>query len=211
LKALVLPLALGLLGFGAGFGVRLLSVRLARIEELEPGHVGWQVVGPPVVTAALFFAFGYGTGWTALELVLRLVFVAVFVQIIFFDLEHRLILDWITFPALALALVVSLFHSPWWAGVASGAAFGGALLLLGLVGSSLLKEDALGLGDVKLATLIGFLLGPLGTVEAAALGFAAAGVVAISVAIWRRSLQGSVAFGAFLAAGALIALYGLAP
>jgi prepilin signal peptidase PulO-like enzyme (type II secretory pathway) len=210
-KALILPLALALLGFGAGFGVRLLSVRLARIEELEPGRAGWQLAGPPVVTAALFFAFGYGTGWTAVDLVLRLLFAAVFVQVIFFDLEHRLILDWITYPALALALVVSVFHSPWWAGLASGIAFGGALLLLGLVGSSLLKEDALGLGDVKLATLIGLLLGPLGTVEAAALGFAAAGVVAISVAIWRRSLQGSLALGPFLAAGALVALYGLAP
>jgi len=205
------PLVLAVLGFGAGLGVRLLSVRLARIEELEPGHAGWQVGGPPVVTAALFFAFGYETGWTAVELVLRLLFVTVLVQIIFFDLEHRLILDWITFPALGLALVVSLFHSPWWAGVATGAAFGGALLLLGMVGSALFKEDALGLGDVKLATLIGLLLGPLGTVEAAALGFAVAGVVAISVAIWRRSLQGSLAFGPFLAAGALVALYGLAP
>jgi len=107
LKALILPLALALLGLGVGFGVRLLSVRLARIEELEPGRAGWQLAGPPVVTAALFFAFGYGTGWTAVDLVLRLLFAAVFVQVIFFDLEHRLILDWITYPALALALLVS--------------------------------------------------------------------------------------------------------
>lgn len=207
----MLALVLAGVGLGTGYGVRLLSVRLARVEELEPGHAGWQVVGPPMVTAALFFAFGYETGWTVLELVLRLLFVAVLVQIIFFDLEHRLILDWITFPALALALVVSLFHTPWWAGVATGAAFGGALLLLGVVGSALFKDDALGLGDVKLATFTGLLLGPLGTVEAAALGFAVAGVVAISVAIWQRSLQGSLAFGPFLAAGALVALYGLAP
>lgn len=207
----MLALVLALVGLGTGYSVRLLSVRLARLEELEPGHTGWQVVGPPTVMAALFFAFGYETDWTAVELVLRLLFVAVLVQIIFFDLEHRLILDWITFPALALALVVSLFHAPWWAGVATGAAFGGALLLLGVVGSALFKDDAMGLGDVKLATLTGLLLGPLGTIEAAALAFAVAGVVAISVAIGRRSLQGSLAFGPFLAAGAVVALYGLAP
>lgn len=211
MRPILLPLVLAAVGFGAGFGMRLLSVRLARIEELQPGHSGWQVLGPPVVTAALFFAFGYETAWSVVDLVIRLVFVAVLVQVIFFDLEHRLILDWITFPALVLALVVSLFHTPWWAGAAAGVGFGGALFLLGVVGSVLFKDDAMGLGDVKLATLIGLLLGPVATVEAAAVGIAVAGVVAIAVAIWRRSLHGNLAFGPFLAAGALVALYGLAP
>lgn len=209
MSGLLVALILAVVGAGLGVGVRWASIRLARFEELEPGHAAWQVVGPPVATFALYFAFGYQPPWTAVELVLRLVFVAVLVQVIFFDLEHRLILDVITFPAVGLALIASLFHVPWWAGIASGAALGGAFLLLGAAGSALLKDDALGLGDVKLGVLVGVLLGPFATAEAAILGFAAAGIVAIGLAIWRRSLKGSLALGPFLAGGALVALYGL--
>ncbi len=67
-------------------------------------------------------------------LALRSVFVLVLVQVIFFDMEHRLILDRVMFPSMALALVVSLFHQPWWAGIATGLAAGLLFLLLAFAG-----------------------------------------------------------------------------
>ncbi len=124
---------------GAGWIVRWGSVRLARLEELEPGHTWWQVYGPPVLAAVLFGVFGLEISSFPL-LVLRSVFVLVLVQVIFFVLEHRLILDRVMFPSMALALVTSLFGHPWWAGIATGLGAGLLFLAVALLGSAIFKR-----------------------------------------------------------------------
>ena len=133
------------------------------------------------------------------------------VQVIFFDLEHRLILDRVMFPSMALALVLSLFGHPWWAGIAAGLGAGLLFLTIALVGAAIFKGEALGFGDVKLAAFMGFLLGPLPTIQALFYGVFLAGVVSIGVIIWRRSLKGTIAYGPFLAAGSIIVLFLLPP
>src|SRR5882672_10091569 len=193
-------------GAGAGWVARWGSVRLAKLEGLEPGQAWWQVYDPPVLAAVLFGLFGLELGSFPL-LALRSIFVLVLVQVIFFDLEHRLILDRVMFPSMALALVVSLFAHPWWAGIATGIAAGGIFLLLALAGSAIFKAEALGFGDVKLAAFMGLLLGPLPTVQAIFYGVFLAGVVSVGMIVWRRSLKGTLAYGPYLAAGALIVLY----
>src|SRR6266850_1699452 len=187
--SVLVALGWAVVGAGAGWVVRWGSVRLARLEELEPGHLWWQVYGPPVLAAILFGLFGLEIGSFPL-LVLRSVFVLVLVQVIFFDLEHRLILDRIMFPSMALALVVSLFCHPWWAGIATGLGAGGLFLLLAVAGSAIFKAAALGFGAVKLAVFLG-------------------GLSSIGVIIWRRSMKGTIAYGPYLAAGALIVLFQL--
>ena len=204
----LVALGWAVVGAGAGWVVRWGSVRLARLEELEPGHLWWQVYGPPVLAAILFGLFGLEIGSFPL-LVLRSVFVLILVQVIFFDLEHRLILDRIMFPSMALALVVSLFGHPWWAGIATGVGAGGLFLLLAVAGSAIFKAEAMGFGDVKLAVFLGLLLGPLPTVQALFYGVFLAGLVSIGVIIWRRSMKGTIAYGPYLAAGALIVLFQL--
>jgi leader peptidase (prepilin peptidase)/N-methyltransferase len=141
--------------------------------------------------------------------VVRSLFVLVFVQVIFFDFEHRLILDRVIFPSMALALVVSVFGHPWWAGIATGLAAGLLFVLLGVAGQAVFKAEAMGFGDVKLAVFMGLLLGPLPTVQALFYGVFLAGLASLGIAIWRRSLKGTMAYGPFLAAGALIVLYQL--
>jgi leader peptidase (prepilin peptidase) / N-methyltransferase len=138
---------------------------------------------------------------------MRSVFVLVLVQVIFFDFEHRLILDRVMFPSIALALVVSLFRNPWWAGIAMGVGAGLIFLLLGLVGSAIFKAEALGFGDVKLALFMGVLLGPLPTIQALFYGVFLAGVVSVGLIVWHRTMKQTLAYGPYLAAGALIALY----
>jgi prepilin signal peptidase PulO-like enzyme (type II secretory pathway) len=56
---------------------------------------------------------------------------------------------------------------------------------------------------------MGLLLGPLPTVQALFYGVFLAGLASLGIAIWRRSLKGTMAYGPFLAAGALIVLYQL--
>ncbi len=202
------PVLWAVVGAAAGWLMRWGSVRLARLEELEPGNKRWQVFGPPILCAILFGVFA--TEPMSLQLLaLRSLFVLVLAQVIFFDLEHRLILDRVMFPAMALALVVSLFHQPWWAGIVTGLAAGLLFLLLALLGSAIFKAEALGFGDVKLALFMGLLLGPLPTITALFYGVFLAGVVSVGFIIWHRSLKGSIAYGPYLSAGALIVLFQL--
>jgi prepilin signal peptidase PulO-like enzyme (type II secretory pathway) len=196
----------GVVGAAGGWLVRWGSVRLAKFEELEPGNKLWQVWGPPVVSALVLAAFGFelGFGWL---LILRSVFALVLVQVIFFDFEHRLILDRIIFPAMALAVAASVFNNPWWAGLATGIVAGLLFVLLALVGALIFKAEALGFGDVKFAAFMGFLLGPLPTIQALFYGVVLAGLASIGYIIWKRSMKGSIAYGPYLAAGTLIVLF----
>jgi len=205
----LLPILWAVVGGAAGWVVRWGSVRLAILEadlELEPGHKWWQVYGPPILAAILFAIYASEPTPFAL-LVLRSVFVLVLVQVIFFDFEHRLILDRVMFPAIALALIVSLFRHPWWVGIATGLGAGVLFLLLAVVGSAIFKAEALGFGDVKLALFMGLLLGPLPTIQAMFYGVFLAGVVSIFLIVRYRTMKQTIAYGPYLAAGALIVLY----
>ncbi|HXC78886.1 MAG TPA: A24 family peptidase [Candidatus Acidoferrum sp.] len=206
MNPILLTIGWALVGAAAGWLVRWGSVRLASVEGLEPGHRRWQVFSPPVLAAILFGVFAFHFGATS-TLLIRSVFVLVLVQVIFFDFEHRLILDRVIFPAMALALLVSLFGNPWWAGIATGLGAGLLFLLLALAGSAIFKAEALGFGDVKLAAFMGLLLGPLPTVQALFYGVFLAGVASVGMIVWRRSLKGTLAYGPYLAAGATIVLY----
>ncbi|MFI5282201.1 MAG: prepilin peptidase [Candidatus Dormibacterales bacterium] len=216
MNSLLLALGWAVVGAAGGWGVRWASVRLAKLEELEPGSKGWQEYGPPALSAGVFAAFGYhDASWPIL--LLQSAFILVLVQVIFFDLEHRLILDRVVFPSMAVALVVSVVWRPlgeWnsastsrWEGVAAGLAAGVLFLLLGLVGQAIFKTEAMGFGDVKFAALMGLLLGPLPTIQGLFYGVVLAGIVSVGVIIATRSMRGTIAYGPYLAAGALIMLF----
>ena len=209
-------------GAAAGIGVRWASVRLARMEGLEPGHRWWQVWGPPVLCAAVFAVYGFEIQSFPL-LVVRSVFVVVLVQVILFDFEYHLILDRVMFPAMVLALVLAILGSPWWPGgifgdrplflerpvldsLAMGFAAGLLFLVLALVGSVIFKAEALGFGDVKLALFMGLLLGWPYTLTALFYGVVLASIGAVAFIVMHRSLKGTIAYGPYLAAGALLVL-----
>jgi leader peptidase (prepilin peptidase)/N-methyltransferase len=215
---MVTAIAWAVLGAVLGWLVRWGSVKLATLEELEPGHKWWQVWGPPIASAMALAAFGFELGLGGL-LIWRSIFALVLVQVIFFDLEHRLILDRVILPAMGLALAYSvLTHPPseWWYGLATGIAAGVLFAILALAGALIFRAEALGFGDVKFAAFMGLLLGPLPPSPAAVTpaiilalfyGVFLAGVISIGVIIWRRSLKGTIAYGPYLALGTLIVLF----
>ena len=204
-----------IVGAAGGWFARWGSVRLARLEGLEPGNKRWQVYGPPIVGAIVFAVFALLITPFSLLLV-RSVFGLVLVQVIFFDFEHRLILDRVMFPAMALALLVTLtplvssraglWAQPWWMGIVMGLIAGVLFLLLAFLGSSIFKAEALGFGDVKLAVFMGLLLGWPYTFTALFYGAFLAVIGVVVFAIRNRSLKGTIAYGPYLAAGALIML-----
>ena len=210
MNRILIAIAWTVVGAAAGWFVRWGSVKLARLEgDLEPGFKPWQVYGPPITAAVVFAIFGYAFAGAPLALALRSLFALVLVQVIFFDFEYRLILDRVMFPAMGLALLVSFTNQPWWLGLATGLGAGLLFLALSLLGAAIFKQDALGFGDVKLVTFMGLLLGWPSIFQALFYGVLLAGLVAIGVVIWTRSMKGNIAYGPYLAVGALIALYQL--
>lgn len=208
MSAIGFILAWAALGAIAGWFVRWGTVRLAVLEGLEPGKRAWQVYGPPLLAAVFFAAFAFDLGLAHIAaLAIRSVFVLVLVQVIFFDLEHRLILDRVIFPAMALAAIVSVFAQPWWAGLATGFGVGALFLFLSVAGATLLRAEVLGFGDVKLAAFMGFLLGWPAIVDACFIGVVVGAIAAVGVGVWKRSMRATFAYGPYLALGALVMLY----
>lgn len=196
-----------LVGANAGYSQRRVTLWLARVEELEPGRRAWMQWGPIILTAVLFGIFGWRIGAAPLLFVESL-WVLVLVHVIFFDLEHRLILDRVLLPASVVALLVSaLVGVPGWrwslvAGVAAGVAFAAIALL----GALAFRTEVLGMGDVKLAVFIGLVAGAW-TAQALLLGIILAGLTSILLIVLRlKALRDTIAYGPYLCAGTLIVL-----
>lgn len=195
-------------GAALGYGIHPLDAWLARKEELEPGRRAWQVWGPVAVMALVFGVFGWRFAGHPLTLAVHSLWGAVLVQVIFFDLEHRLVLDRVMFPAWAAALLASiLLDDPGWkwslvGGIGAGAGFA----LLALLGALVFRAEVLGMGDVKLAVFIGLVAGPY-TLSALLLGVVLAGFTSIVLVLIRaKSMRDTIAYGPYLCIGTLVVL-----
>jgi len=122
------------------------------------------------------------------------------------DLEHRIIPNQITAAGALLALLIGLALNP--AGeperLIAGAAAGGFLLL-----AALARPGAMGMGDVKLAAVMGLFLGRAvaPAILIALLGGVLVGALVIAKRGTREGRRTAVPFGPFLALGAIAAVY----
>lgn len=216
-------LAWAVLGAAVGFGLNVLSRRLARFEEIEFEQSRLEVFLMPALAGLLFFLFALQLGPQPV-LYIDSVYVAVLVQVLGFDLKTRYILDLVMYPSWVIALGLA-FVTPWntlltwpwpdWrTAPVAGLLAGGVFLLLYLGGQFFFGEEAFGFGDVKLAVFIGLATGvtSLRVAHALLYGVVLGGLVAIILLITRiRSLKEAVPYGPFLALGTLLALYTQAP
>jgi leader peptidase (prepilin peptidase)/N-methyltransferase len=128
----------------------------------------------------------------------------VLVQLAAIDYRERILPNRIVLPATAVVLVAHAAVSPRHIAVYVIAALvaGGAFLL-----PALLRPGALGMGDVKLAMMLGAALGAK-AVTALMLGLFVAGLFAIGLVLvrGRSAMKSDVALGPFLALGGLIVL-----
>jgi leader peptidase (prepilin peptidase) / N-methyltransferase len=129
---------------------------------------------------------------------------AVLVVLAAVDLERRVIPNVIVVPSAAIVLLaqVALKPSHWWWYL--GATLGAGLFFLVL---AVLFRDGVGMGDVKLAALIGASLGSH-VLSGLVLGSLAGAVVAIYLLVTKGSAarKMTIAFGPYLAAGAIVVL-----
>jgi leader peptidase (prepilin peptidase) / N-methyltransferase len=140
---------------------------------------------------------------------LAAVLVALLVELAAIDLERRILPNRIVLPTLAGVLGAQLALQPSAAAASVAWAFGAGLFLLL---PSLVRRGAVGMGDVKLAALLGAALGHLVT-AALAIGLSAAGGVALLLLVTRGrgALQTELPLGPFLASGAILAILLAAP
>jgi leader peptidase (prepilin peptidase)/N-methyltransferase len=142
---------------------------------------------------------------SAVDMALGLTLIAVLVPVALIDLEHRIIPDKLTLPAAIAALAIGLaLHS---SGVAeqliSAAAAGGFLLVFVLA-----YPRGMGMGDVKLAAVLGLFLGrsvAVAILAAVLLGTVVGALVMARVGV-QQGRKTAVPFGPFLALGGVIAL-----
>ena len=155
-----------------------------------------------LATAALIVACALEFGLTA-EAAIAAFFCAVLVVVSAIDLAHRIIPNRIVLPAAAICLVgqTAVQPSPEWALAALGAS---AFLLV----AALAYPGGMGMGDVKLALLMGAVLGR--TVPVALMAGMLLALVPSVVLLARHGGQArkmGIPFGPFLALGSVFALF----
>jgi leader peptidase (prepilin peptidase)/N-methyltransferase len=139
------------------------------------------------------------------SLVLLLIFVI--------DFEHHLILDIVTYPSMAalLALGLILDHRVLFFMLVGAALAGGLFGCFYLLAHLIYHTDALGLGDVKLAALVGLLIGWPQIIQALFYGCLVGAAAGILLLMARKAdRQTMIPLGTGLSLGAFLALF-LAP
>lgn len=157
------------------------------------------------LTAALAAAVVLARGDGARDVLLGLTLVALLVPSALIDLDHRIIPNRLTALGAVAALAIGLATDP--GGVPqqliAGAAAGGFLLL-----AALARPGGMGMGDVKLAGMLGLFLGR--DVAVALLVALVAGTLVGVVVMARRGVEEgrrtAIPFGPFLALGGVVAL-----
>jgi len=170
-----------------------------------------------LATGAIFAALAwyyYQNFGLGVEFAFALVYAALFIVIFVIDLEQGLVLNNVVLFGLSLALVFSLFQTgfeDFWPklgpGIALSALLGGAVGFAIMLLPYLISRGGMGAGDVKLAALIGVVVGFPQVVAALLVGIVIGGIVAVFLLLARlRGRKESVPFGPFLAVGAMVTL-----
>jgi len=142
------------------------------------------------------------SGW--IDLILVNAYLAALVTVTVTDLEHGLILNRVTYPAIGLGLLGSLRAG--WPGLALK--LGGGLVGAGLIVLIIkLAPGGMGWGDAKLAGFIGLATGLPGVLFALFVAFVSGGLVAgVLLASGRCKAGETIPLGPFLALGGAASL-----
>ena len=158
------------------------------------------------LTSAMFVLglWHYGPG---VLLVQRLLFGCILIVLFAIDLEHHLLPNVITLPAIVIGFIFSFFTEPGWVSSLIGIAIGGGLLFAVAEAYFRIRgEEGLGMGDVKMLAMIGAFLGWKLTIVTLMMASFAGTIVGIGViASGRGGMKFALPFGTFLALGAVLA------
>ena len=185
-----------------------------RMPPPRPPSRSMVAVRGPVVqvgTAVLFALTGlrFGLSW---ELPAFLFLAAVGVLLALIDLRHHLLPNRVVVPSIGigavLLLVAALFDRD--ADALLRSASGAGALFAGFLALALISPSGLGMGDVKLAALVGLYLGWIGwgaVLVGAVAGFVLQAFLAVLLLAGRRiGLRGELPFGPAMLLGVAVAI-----
>ena len=206
-----LALCAGVLGVLVGHLVNRAAGRFPLGQPASGGAVAVRLPVVEVVTALLFVLAVLRFGLSG-ELPAFLVLAAAGVLLGVIDLQHRLLPNRVVVPALGIAaaflVLAAATEQDWPALVRAG--LGAVVLFAVFLVLALIAPSGLGMGDVKLAALLGLYLGWIGwdaVVIGAAGGFVIQAAVALSLLATRRiGLRGELPFGPAMLLGAVLAI-----
>ena len=170
-----------------------------------PRRILWVEIANGALFAFLYSQYGMGV-----EMAVTAFYCCLFIVIMVIDLERGLILNRIVYPAMVAALLISVFLPglaivPWikYSAIGGGIGFGLALLVV------VLSRGGMGFGDVKMAALMGFVIGfPLiffTLILAAIIG----GVVAVVLLLAKKKKRKEgIPFAPILSLATIITLLG---
>jgi len=146
----------------------------------------------------------------SLDFVRSAFLISVLIAVGVIDLRHYIIPNRIVYPGLAVGAVLSLMG-----GLAQlrdsalGMGVGvGALLLVSLLGRAMFGKESMGLGDVKLAGLVGLFLGWKRVLLALYAASIVGAIFGIGLMIFAgRKRDSMIPFGPFIAAGSIVVMF----
>jgi len=172
-----------------------------------PQRVVWVELITGLVFAFLWWQYG-----PTLKLGILSFYYCLLAVILVIDLEHGLILNKIVYPATGIALImvtVMAFFTPEQGLVKDivSALIGGVVGLVVLLLIALIFRGGMGWGDVKMAGLMGVMVGFPGILAALLLAIIGGGLVAAILLILRvRGRKGTMPFGPFLSLATMVTL-----
>jgi leader peptidase (prepilin peptidase)/N-methyltransferase len=166
-----------------------------------------------VLYLIIFWRFGFG-----LHTVIYFIFSSALIVITFIDLDFQIIPDRITLTGIPLGFLAGSFLLPdpfarssllgikeSLIGLVSGF---GLFYLVALAGSAIFKKEALGGGDIKMMAMVGALMGWKTVLLTTFLGSLTGSVFGITFMVLKgKNRTTKLAFGPFLALGAIITLF----
>ena len=208
--ALAAALVMGVVGHLTGRELATGGYRIPEdAAEHPPGRNWWPGLATAGLAALATWAVGDLGGWAALPA--YLLFAWLTVGLVWIDLDvHRLPIGLVVptgawLAALLVIASVATADRRWLGALVGALVMGGVYLLL-----ALLPGGGVGGGDVRLAPLIGALLGWLGTAELTVgimAGFVVGGVAALALLVLRRAgLRTAIAYGPAMCLGAWVGI-----
>lgn len=165
--------------------------------------ISWQYPLVELTTGILSVIVYYLSVGSIVNLIFNLIIVYALIGIFLSDLLYRTIPDQIVYSALAIALLWLIVNQQWLS-ILSG--LGAALFFLLLV--LLTRWQGMGLGDVKLAGLMGLILGFPKIIVALYLAFLTGALVGVILILTKRKRwKSEIPFGPFLVLATFIAFF----
>lgn len=169
-------------------------------------RISWQYPAVEISTGLIFLLIFNFVKFNFVSLAFLFYVASALIIIFIYDLKHYIIPDKILLPAIIIAFAYRIFESP----VAFHNYLLAAIMASGFFFAIFLVSAGkwMGFGDVKLAVLMGLLLGVKNVLTALFLAFLFGSIIGLMLMILKKKgLKSEIPFGPFLIAGTFFALF----